>query len=147
MNALGEVVGINTAIFSRSGGSQGIGFAIPIQLASEVLTQLVENGRVIRGWLGITGQDLTPVLAESLGIDFQQGILISGVLEGGPADKADMSPGDLIIRIDRQAVGGSQRMLAAIAGKPPGSPLSITLLRDGSEVRTVAIVGERPSIR
>jgi len=147
INALGEVVGINTAIFSRSGGSQGIGFAIPIQLASVVMTQLIENGRVIRGWLGITGQDLTPVLAESLDIEYQQGILISGVLEGGPGDQADLRPGDLIIKIDRQAVGGSQRMLETIAGKAPGSPLSVTLIRDATEVRAVAIVGERPAIR
>jgi serine protease DegS len=147
INALGEVVGINTAIFSRSGGSQGIGFAIPIQLASVVMTQLIENGRVIRGWLGITGQDLTPVLAESLDIEYQQGILISGVLEGGPGDQAGLRPGDLIIKIDRQAVGGSQQMLETIAGKAPGSPLSVTLIRDAKEVRAVAIVGERPAIR
>jgi serine protease DegS len=146
INALGEVVGINTAIFSQSGGSHGIGFAIPIQLASEVMAQLIENGRVIRGWLGITGQDLTPVLAESLGIEFQPGILVSGVLEEGPADQAGLKPGDLIIRIDRRAVDGSQQMLKTIAAKAPGTPLSLTLVRDGSEVRSVAVVAERPAI-
>ncbi len=147
INALGEVVGINTAIFSRSGGSQGIGFAIPIQLASEVMAQLIENGRVIRGWLGIAGQDLTPALAESLEIRYREGILVSGVLEGGPADQAGVKPGDLIVKIDRRAAGGSQQMLRTIAGKAPGSPLSLTLVRDADEVRAVAIVGERPSIR
>jgi len=146
INALGEVVGINTAILSKSGGSQGIGFAIPIQLASEVMTQLIENGRVIRGWLGITGQDLTPALAESLGVDFEEAILISGVLEDGPADQAGLKPGDLIIKLDRRPVVGSNQMLKAIAGKAPGSPLSLTLRRGGEEIRSVAIVGERPSI-
>ena len=146
INALGDVVGINTAIFSKSGGSHGIGFAIPIQLAKEVMTQIVEHGRVIRGWLGITGQDLTPALAESLGIDLRRGILVSGVLEEGPADNAGLKPGDLIVEIDRQAVTGSQQMLNMIAGKPPGSPMAIGILRDGAEQRMIAIIGERPSI-
>ena len=146
INAAGEVVGINTAIFSESGGSHGIGFAIPIQLAREVMRQLIEHGHVIRGWLGITGQDLTPVLAESLGIESHQGVLVSGVLGDGPADKAGLKPGDLITGIDRQPISGSPKMLEMIAAKPPGSPLTVTLLRDGETLERIAIVGERPSI-
>ena len=146
INAVGEVVGINTAIFSESGGSHGIGFAIPIQLAREVMRQLIEHGHVIRGWLGITGQDLTPVLAESLGIESHQGVLVSGVLGDGPADKAGLKPGDLITAIDRQPISGSPQMLEMIAAKPPGSPLTVTLLRDGEALERIAIVGERPSI-
>ncbi len=146
INAVGEVIGINTAILSRSGGSHGIGFAVPIQLAREVMTQITEHGRVIRGWLGITGQNLTAALAESLGIDMRPGILVSGVLEGGPADQADIRPGDLIIRLDRQAVGGSQDMLKKVAAKAPGSPLSVTLIRDGEEFDQVAIIAERPDL-
>ena len=146
INAVGEVVGINTAIFSESGGSHGIGFAIPIQLAREVMRQLIEHGHVIRGWLGITGQDLTPVLAESLGIESHQGVLVSGVLGDGPADKAGLKPGDLITGIDRQPISGSPQMLEMIAAKPPGSPLTVTLLRDGEALERIAIVGERPSI-
>jgi serine protease DegS len=146
INAVGEVVGINTAIFSESGGSHGIGFAIPIQLAREVMRQLIEHGHVIRGWLGITGQDLTPALAESLGIESQQGVLVSGVLGDGPADKAGLRPGDLITRIDRQPISGSPKMLEMIAAKPPGSPLTVTLLRGGEELEQIAIVAERPSI-
>jgi serine protease DegS len=146
INAAGEVVGINTAIFSESGGSHGIGFAIPIQLAREVMRQLIEHGHVIRGWLGITGQDLTPVLAESLGIESHQGVLVSGVLGDGPADKAGLKPGDLITGIDRQPISGSPKMLEMIAAKPPGSPLTVTLLRDGEALERIAIVGERPSI-
>jgi len=147
INALGEVVGINTAIFSESGGSHGIGFAVPIQLAYEVMQQIIDHGHVIRGWLGITGQDLTPVLAESLGIEFREGVLVSGVLDEGPADQAGLKPGDLIVAIDRRRIDGSPQMLETIAAKPPGTPLTVTLYRDGREQEQVAIVGERPSIK
>jgi len=146
INALGDVVGINTAIFSQSGGSHGIGFAIPIQLAKEVMSQIIEHGRVIRGWLGITGQDLTPALAESLGIGFREGILVSGVLEGGPADQAGLKPGDVITGVDRRPVSGSPQMLKMIAAKPPGTPLTIKLYRENNELEQVAIVGERPAL-
>jgi len=146
INALGDVVGINTAIFSQSGGSHGIGFAIPIQLAKEVMGQIIEHGRVIRGWLGITGQNLTPALAESLGIAFRDGILVSGVLEGGPADQAGLKPGDVITGIDRRPISGSPQMLKMIAAKAPGTPLTIKLYRDDAEREQVAIVGERPAL-
>jgi serine protease DegS len=146
INALGDVVGINTAIFSESGGSHGIGFAIPVKLAREVMAQLIENGRVIRGWLGITGQDLTPALAESLEMRFRPGILVSGVLEGGPAELADLRPGDVITEIDRRPITGSQDMLNRIAAKAPGSALGISVERDDQTVELVAIVGERPRI-
>jgi serine protease DegS len=147
INAFGEVIGINTAIFSDSGGSHGIGFAIPIQLAGEVLAQIIEHGRVIRGWLGISGQNLTPALAESLGITFRNGILVSGVLEGGPADQADLQPGDIIVEIDGHPVTGAQEMLRRVAGQPPGTPVNIALVRQSVQVNQIAIVGERPSIR
>ena len=146
INAIGEVIGINTAIFSQSGGSHGIGFAVPIQLAREVMTQIIEHGRVIRGWLGITGQNLTGALAESLGIEMRAGILVSGVLEGGPADGAGIKPGDLIVKLDRRPVSGSQDMLKMVAAKAPGSPLSVTVIRDGKALDLVAIVAERPDL-
>lgn len=146
INTLGEVVAINTAIFSQSGGSHGIGFAIPIQLATEVLKQIVEHGRVIRGWLGITGQNLTPPLAESLGIPFHQGIVVSGVLDQGPAASAGLKPGDVITSIDNTAVNNSPQMLALIAGKKPGSTIEVTVLRDGKTSTVDATVGERPAI-
>ncbi|MDJ0738269.1 MAG: trypsin-like peptidase domain-containing protein [Gammaproteobacteria bacterium] len=146
INAVGEVIGINTAIFSQSGGSHGIGFAVPIRLAHEVMSQIVEHGRVIRGWLGITGQDLTAALAESLGVPMRAGILVSGVLEGGPADQAGIRPGDLIVALDRRPVRDSQAMLKTVAAKAPGDPLSVTVVRDGSEVDQVAIIAERPNL-
>jgi len=85
INAVGELIGINTAIFSKSGGSQGIGFAIPVNLATGVMKQLVEHGRVVRGWLGISGQNVTKELAESFGLHETDGVLVSGTQEGGPA--------------------------------------------------------------
>jgi len=147
INAAGEVVGINTAIFSQSGGSNGIGFAIPIQLAQEVMGQVVRYGRVIRGWLGITGQRLTKALAESLEMEFRDGILVSGVLDDGPADRAGIRPGDLIVEIDSVPVTNAQQMLRAIAAKKPGSSLSLKMLRGAAEKMQTAIVGERPSLR
>jgi serine protease DegS len=146
INAVGDVVGINTAIFSQSGGSHGIGFAIPAALANDVMGQLIRNGRVIRGWLGITGQALTEELAESLEIPFEPGILVSGVLEDGPASRADLRPGDLIVGIDQQPVDGAQDMLARIAAKSPGSGLAIAVRRGDEAIDLVAIVGERPRI-
>jgi serine protease DegS len=146
INALGDVVGINTAILSESGGSHGIGFAIPIELAGEVMRQIVENGHVIRGWLGITGQDLTPALADSLEIEYRDSVLVSGVLDEGPAGRAGLRPGDLITQIDRRPISGSPQMLELIAAKPPGTPLTVTLYRSGEEIEKVAIVGERPAI-
>ena len=146
INARGEVVGINTAIFSQSGGSHGIGFAIPVRLAREVMDQLIEHGRVIRGWLGITGQDLTPALAESLDLEFRRGILVSGVLQDGPADLAGIEPGDLITGVDRRPIEGAQDLLTTIAAKAPGSPLAVTVQRGGEVSERVAIVAERPTI-
>jgi serine protease DegS len=146
INAVGEVVGISTAMYTQSGGSLGIGFAIPVQLAKEVMTQIIQNGRVIRGWLGVSLQDLTPALAESLDIEFGEGILISGVLADGPGDRAGLSPGDLIVQIDRKPVTATRQMLQLIARKAPGTPLSLTIRRDGEELEQVAIVGERPAL-
>jgi serine protease DegS len=146
INAVGEVVGINTAIFSDSGGSHGIGFAVPIQLADAVMQQITTHGRVIRGWLGITGQDLTPALAESLDMPMRDGILVSGVLEDGPADTAGIKPGDLIIALDRRPLSGSPDMLKTVAAKAPGEPIGITILRGGKSSDHVAIVAERPPL-
>ena len=146
INATGDVIGINTAIFSQSGGSHGIGFAVPIQLAREVMEQIIAHGRVIRGWLGITGQDLTQALAESLGIAMRSGVLVSGVLDDGPAAKAGIEPGDVIIQLDRRPLAGSPDMLRTVAAKAPGEPISITVIRGKERLDRVTIVGERPSL-
>ncbi len=144
VNALGEVIGINTAIFSESGGSHGIGFAIPMQLAHGVMQQIIEQGRVIRGWIGLTGQTLTPALAESLNTRQQQGILISATLPDGPADRAGIRPGDLLTALDNQPIMDIMEMLHWVASKKPGETLTLTVERRGDQQRVRVIIAERP---
>ena len=145
INAHGDVVGINTAIFSKSGGSHGIGFAIPVSLAKQVMQQIAEHGRVVRGWLGIAGQNMTHALAESLELDSTQGILVSAVLEGGPADQAGIMPGDLITAISGVEIHSSYQMLDLVAGKPPGTLLNIDLIRNGQPYSLQVTIIERPT--
>ncbi len=144
INARGDVVGINTAIFSDSGASHGIGFAIPVHIARKVLKQISEHGRVIRGWIGITAQELTPALAESFGLQGQSGLLISGVLENGPADRAHIQPGDLLVAVDGQPVQHASRVLNQIAGHAPGDTLVLSLVRNGKRLKIEVKVAERP---
>jgi len=144
INAHGDIVGINTAIFSDSGASNGIGFAIPVRIAKTVLQQISEHGRVIRGWIGITAQELTTALAESFGIRQRRGLLISGVLEGGPADKAGIQPGDLLVKVDEHKAIQASRVLDLIAGHQTGDTLKLTLERNGNLMEVNVIVAERP---
>ncbi|KRT59629.1 trypsin-like peptidase domain-containing protein, partial [endosymbiont of Ridgeia piscesae] len=125
VNARGELVGINTAIFSRSGGSHGIGFAIPFELAEGIMRQLIATGEVVRGWLGIQGQDVTEELAEAFGLRSVEGVLITGVLEDGPGDQAGLTPGDVITSINGIAPKNSHELLQLIAGTAPGKQLHI----------------------
>jgi S1-C subfamily serine protease len=145
INANGDVVGINTAIFSDTGASHGIGFAIPVRIAKTVLQQISEHGRVIRGWIGITAQELTPALAEPFGLKHQRGLLISGVLEGGPADKAGIRPGDLLVKVDGHTAIQASKVLDLIAGRQPGDTLELTLERDGGLIKINVSVAERPA--
>ncbi len=146
INAHGELIGINTAIFSRSGGSQGIGFAIPSDLAEKVLQSIVSHGRVIRGWLGVEIQMLTPQLAESFGLDSPVGAVVAGVLRNGPADQAGLQPGDIILRIDDQPVRDSQSFLKLVTERKPGEKLRISGVQRGNRFETTAIVAERPEL-
>ncbi|MCK4743069.1 MAG: Do family serine endopeptidase [Sulfuriflexus sp.] len=144
INANGKLVGINTAIFSRSGGSQGIGFAIPASLARDVMQQIIEHGRVLRGWLGIEAQDLTPQLAESLGFDNTEGVLIAAVLLGGPADQAQLKAGDIIVTINFKPVINSRDSLNQIAGFAPDTSITLGIIRQGKKIEVNAVVNERP---
>ena len=144
INANGKLVGINTAIFSRSGGSQGIGFAIPVSLAKEVMQEIIEYGRVRRGWLGIEAQDLTPQLAESLGFDSTDGVLVAGVLRNGPADKANIKPGDIVITINSKPVTNSRDSLNQIAAMEPETRITLGIIRQGKKLEIDAVVSERP---
>ena len=144
INAFGELIGINTAIYSRSGGSQGIGFAIPAYLASDVMKQLVEQGHVERGWLGIEAQDLTPELANSFGLPDTSGILIAGVLRGGPADQAGIEPGDIIQTINGRDVVSSRNAMNFIAQSGPDMALKIQGIRNGKPLTLKAKTALRP---
>ncbi|MBB1485504.1 Do family serine endopeptidase [Oceanospirillum sediminis] len=144
VNPRGELVGINTAIFSKSGGSQGIGFAIPSDLARQIMVDIVREGSVVRGWLGVEVQDLTPQLARSFGYNSNQGIVIAGLLRNGPAHRAGMQPGDIVIAVEGQPVISSQGTMNQIAQKRPGESISLTVFRQGKRYQLTAEVGRRP---
>jgi serine protease DegS len=144
VNAAGELVGINTAIFSRSGGSHGIGFAIPVDLVEGVMAQIITNGRVVRGWFGIAGQDMTPELARAFGLKDVQGVLVSGVLENGPADQAGIKPGDIITQIGDQTPENSQDVLNIIATMTPNTQVKVAGWRGEKRFQVEVTVSERP---
>ncbi len=144
INAHGELVGINTAIFSKSGGSHGIGFAIPVKLAEGVMQQLLKNGRVVRGWLGLAGQDMTAELAKSFNLKEAAGVLISGVQEGGPADLAGIRPGDIISQINDQGPMSTYEILNYITTLTPGGKVEVSGWRGDSKFKTEVTVAERP---
>ncbi|RRJ83735.1 S1C family serine protease [Aestuariirhabdus litorea] len=146
VNAEGHLLGINAAIFSRSGGSQGIGFAIPTDLARSVMLSIIKQGRVIRGWLGIEAQPLTPELAESFGISLRDGILISGVYKNSPASKAGLQRGDVIIAINGVEAGDGRTVMDQVARQRPGEQVVIKVLRQSEEHTLTTVVGERPRI-
>jgi len=144
VNAYGQLVGINTAIFSGSGGSQGIGFAIPVSLAKGVMAQIIEYGRALRGWLGVQVQNLNPSLADSFGMKDTQGALVAGIQTNGPADKAGLQPGDIIVQVNGNTVSGGRELMETVARNAPGSTLSLTILRQGEKLRIETVIGERP---
>jgi serine protease DegQ len=125
----GHLMGINTAIYSRSGGSMGIGFAIPTSTARNVLDSIVRDGQVTRGWIGVEPQDLSPELAESFGIPPHSGVIITGVLQNGPAASAGIRPGDVITRVGGQEVRNVAQLLSAVAALPPGTPATLEVVR------------------
>ena len=139
MDATGALVGINTAIYSESGGSQGIGFAIPVTIARQVLEQIVATGRVERGWLGVEARDLPPNLGRGVGI--------AGVLRGGPADAAGIQPGDIILSVAGKPVTDSVSLMTAVASADPGSTVEIRLRRAERELALRVQVGKRPPMR
>ncbi len=144
INAHGDLVGINTAIFSKSGGSHGIGFAIPVKLAEGVMRQLLRYGRMVRGWMGLVGQDMTPELAASFKLKQTTGVLISAVLENGPADQAGIKPGDVISRINGQEQQNANEILNYIATLAPGTKVAIMGWRNNKQFKTEVTVAERP---
>ena len=144
VDAAGNLIGINTAIFSRSGGSIGIGFAIPVSTAKMVLEQIVKSGSVTRGWIGVEVQEITPPVAESFKLGGTRGALIAGVLRGGPADKAGIKPGDVLLEVQGKPVADPAAMLNLIAALAPGSAAMMKVKRQGQDVDASVTVGRRP---
>jgi serine protease DegQ len=143
----GNLLGINTAIYSRSGGSLGIGFAIPVSTVRTVMDSIITNGQVVRGWIGVEPQDITPELAESFGLTKKTGAIIAGVLKGGPADKAGMKPGDILVAVEGKPVNDTTEMLNLIAQLVPGNKAKMTVLRKNSESILNVTVGKRPKLK
>jgi serine protease DegQ len=144
IDAEGNLVGINSAIYSRSGGSMGIGFAIPVTLARQVMEQIISQGDVTRGWVGIEAQDITPELAESFRLQQMQGSLIAGVLRNSPADKAGLRAGDVLLEVDGKAVTDSGSMLNLIAALKPNQRSVLKVARADKVINVPVIVGKRP---
>ena len=142
INLRGEVVGINTAIFSESGGNIGIGFATPVNLAKEILPQLRGKGKVTRGWMGVSVQAVTPDLAKALGLDRPRGGLVADVSKGGPADGAGIKAGDLIVEFDGKEIKESSELPTLVARAAPGSQARVKLLRDNKELALSVSIGE-----
>ncbi len=141
----GRLIGINTAILSRSGGSQGIGFAIPIDLAYSVMESIINHGRVIRGWLGVVIQDMTPQMAESFDMDDARGVIISDVQDGSPAMKGGIERGDVIVAYRGKDVDNMQEFRKMVAMTEPGEKVKIEVLKDGKSKELKVRIGEHPS--
>ena len=147
----GQLIGINTAIYSRSGGNMGIGFAIPVATALKVMKDLVVNGKVTRGWIGVEPQDLSPELASTFnlpsgtGKEALSGVVITGVLQNGPAAKAGIRPGDVIVKVNSQAVGNVSELLSTVAGLQPGTQAKLQVWRRQGLTDVTITPGQRPA--
>jgi len=144
VDANGNLIGINSAIYSRSGGSLGIGFAIPASLAKQVMEQIIRYGSVVRGWIGVEAQDITPELAETFKLRKTGGVLIAGVLRGGPADRNGIKPGDLLLEINGRPVIDSTDMLNQISGLTPNKAATIKIQRNQTKTLLHISIGKRP---
>jgi serine protease Do len=142
LNTDGQVIGINTAIFSQSGGNVGIGFAIPVNMAKEIVPQLKEKGHVTRGWLGVGIQKITPELAKSFGLKDEKGALVSQVVKGGPADKAGIETGDVIVEFDGKIVADSNDLPRMVAPLPVGKTVSVKVSRSGNVADREVKIGQ-----
>lgn len=140
----GNLMGINTAIYSRSGGSMGIGFAIPVSTARLVLDGIVKDGQVTRGWIGVEPNELSPELAETFGVKATEGVIITGVLQDGPAAQAGMRPGDVIVRVDGKNVANVSELLTAVAALKPGEASPFVVQRGDKMVELNISPGVRP---
>ena len=144
VDAEGNLVGINTAIFSRSGGSLGIGFAIPVTTARQVMDALLKDGQVARGWIGVQTRELTADMAEGLKLGVSEGVLISGVLADAPAAKAGVKPGDVMVKVGSKAVKSPAQLLAAVSSLKPLTATTVQVQRGAKKMEFVMTVAQRP---
>ena len=143
----GNLLGINSAIYSRNGGSLGIGFAIPVTTIKTVMEAIIAEGQVVRGWIGVEPQDITPEMADSFNIKQTSGAIVAGVIRGGPADKAGIKPGDILIAIEGKPAANKTEVLNLIAQLKPNNKAKLTVLRNGSESTISVLINKRPSIK
>lgn len=141
----GNLVGINSAIYSRSGGSMGIGFAIPVSIAKHVMEQIARQGSVTRGWIGIEAQDITPELAESFKLKSTTGSLIAGIIKGSPAERAGLKAGDILLEINGHQVFDSGTMLSLISELKPNKQALLKISRNQKQINIPVLIGRRPS--
>uniref|UniRef100_UPI00351BCB1A trypsin-like peptidase domain-containing protein n=1 Tax=Endozoicomonas sp. Mp262 TaxID=2919499 RepID=UPI00351BCB1A len=146
VNAYGDLIGISTLLFSRGGGNEGIGFAIPSNMARFVMSSIKQHGRVVRGWLGIESQPISSSLAEAYGINANMGILISGIYEGSPADQAGLRRGDILVGINSDKTSDGRRVMNKVAQEPPGSEVILEIIRNDQAMSIKTQVGIRPNI-
>jgi Do/DeqQ family serine protease len=144
VDANGNLLGINTAIYSRSGGNMGIGFAIPANTARQVMEGLISEGQVTRGWIGVEPRDLTAEIADTLNLSVKQGVLITGVLQNGPASAGGMLPGDVVVKVGEQSVLNTAQLLNAVASLRPNSVASISVQRADKSMNLQVTVAQRP---
>jgi len=140
----GNLLGINTAIYSRSGGSLGIGFAIPETTARQVMEGLIRDGQVTRGWIGVEPRDLTPEIAETFNLPIKEGVLITGVLQNGPAASGGLRPGDVVVKVAETPVGNTVQLLAAVAALKPNEKAQIGVQRGDKALEISVMVAQRP---
>jgi Do/DeqQ family serine protease len=145
VDSAGNLVGINTAIYSRSGGSLGIGFAIPVSSVRQVMDQIISSGTVVRGWIGVEAQEITPELAESFKLTSTHGALIAGVIRGSPADKAGVKPGDILMEVQGRQVKDPSVMLNLVTALTPGKSARLKLRREQKDLEVSVDVGRRPA--
>ncbi|WOB07350.1 S1C family serine protease [Piscinibacter gummiphilus] len=144
VDAQGNLLGINTAIYSRSGGSMGIGFAIPANTARLVMEGLIRDGQVTRGWIGVEPRDLTPEIAETFNLPIKQGVLITGVLQNGPAAAGGVRPGDVVVKVADTPVANTVQLLAAVAELKPQAAATLSVQRGDRTLELKVVVAQRP---
>ncbi len=143
----GNLVGVNSAIYSRTGSSIGIGFAIPVSTARQVMEQLIKDGVVTRGWLGVGMHEVTPEIAESFGLKSPQGVLISAIYQGGPADHAGLKPGDIVLQIGDKRINDEKSLLNMVAALKPDTAMTVLIRRESKDVPIKVTIGKRPPAR